>query len=96
MNNTIQAWCLDCDYGLVTYEDKASEMFVRCVRGGIDTEVDPLDTMLIPGGEFEMGDHHDLGGLEHQSDEIPLHQVSIDSLIHRKNRKPQTINMSNS
>ncbi len=24
----------------------------------------------VPGGEFEMGDHHDLGGREHRSDEI--------------------------
>ena len=34
---------------------------------------------LIPAGEFEMGDHHDLGGLEHGNDEVPLHVVSIDA-----------------
>ena len=35
--------------------------------------------VAIPGGTFEMGDHHDLGGREHPSDEIPVHSVSIDS-----------------
>jgi gluconolactonase len=34
---------------------------------------------LIPGGEFEMGDHHDLGGLEHKNDELPVHTVYVDS-----------------
>jgi len=33
----------------------------------------------IPGGEFEMGDHHDLGGREHRSDEVPIHTVRVDS-----------------
>ena len=33
----------------------------------------------IPGGEFEMGDHHDLGGREHRSDEVPIHKVRVDS-----------------
>ncbi len=37
------------------------------------------DLTLIPGGEFEMGDHHDLGNVEHESDEIPIHTVQIDS-----------------
>jgi len=35
--------------------------------------------MLIPGGEFEMGDHHDLGGREHRSDEVPAHKVRLDA-----------------
>ncbi len=34
---------------------------------------------LIPTGEFNMGDHHDLGGAEHANDEIPIHAVKIDS-----------------
>ena len=32
----------------------------------------------IPAGEFEMGDHHSLGGREHRSDEIPIHKVRVD------------------
>jgi len=35
--------------------------------------------VIIPGGEFEMGDHHDLGGREHPSDETPLHRVRVDA-----------------
>ena len=34
---------------------------------------------LIPGGEFEMGDHHNLGGAEHRNDELPIHTVRVDS-----------------
>jgi len=36
------------------------------------------EMVLIPGSDFEMGDHHNLGGLEHRSDEIPIHTVRID------------------
>jgi len=41
----------------------------------------PNGTALIPGGEFEMGDHHDLGGREHRSDEVPIHMVCVDSFF---------------
>jgi formylglycine-generating enzyme required for sulfatase activity len=34
---------------------------------------------MIPAGEFDMGDHHDLGGQEHSSDEVPIHRVRLDS-----------------
>ena len=34
---------------------------------------------LIPAGQFEMGDHHDLGGREHRNDEVPIHTVSVDA-----------------
>ncbi len=37
------------------------------------------ELILIPGGEFNMGDHHDLGGLEHGNDELPVHTVNVDS-----------------
>ena len=35
--------------------------------------------VLVPSGEFEMGDHHDLGGREHRSDEVPIHVVHVDA-----------------
>ena len=37
--------------------------------------------VLIPGGEFEMGDHHGLGSQdpEHATDEVPVHSVNVDS-----------------
>ncbi|MBN2090579.1 SMP-30/gluconolactonase/LRE family protein [candidate division KSB1 bacterium] len=34
---------------------------------------------VIPGGAFQMGDHHNLGGLEHGNDELPIHLVTLDS-----------------
>jgi len=37
------------------------------------------EMVFIPGGEFDMGDHHELGGLEHGNDELPIHSVYIDS-----------------
>jgi formylglycine-generating enzyme required for sulfatase activity len=40
-----------------------------------------LTVVLIPEGEFEMGDHHGLGAEDasHPTDEIPIHSVFIDS-----------------
>jgi formylglycine-generating enzyme required for sulfatase activity len=35
--------------------------------------------MLIPAGQFEMGDHHGFIDPGHPSDEIPIHTVYIDS-----------------
>jgi formylglycine-generating enzyme required for sulfatase activity len=35
--------------------------------------------MLIPAGEFEMGDHHNFVDPQHPSDEVPIHTVHIDS-----------------
>ncbi|MBT4822783.1 MAG: SUMF1/EgtB/PvdO family nonheme iron enzyme [Lentisphaerae bacterium] len=35
-------------------------------------------TVLIPGGTFQMGDHHDLGGREHRNDEVPIHEVTLE------------------
>ena len=34
--------------------------------------------VTIPAGQFEMGDHHNLGGMEHGNDEIPVHTVRLD------------------
>ena len=34
----------------------------------------------LAGGEFEMGDHHGLGGQEHGNDEIPVHTVRVDAI----------------
>jgi formylglycine-generating enzyme required for sulfatase activity len=33
----------------------------------------------VPAGEFRMGDHHDLGGREHPTDELPVHAVRLDA-----------------
>ena len=34
--------------------------------------------VTIPAGQFEMGDHHQLGGMEHGYDEVPVHTVRVD------------------
>jgi len=34
--------------------------------------------VTIPAGQFEMGDHHNLGGMEHGNDEVPVHTVRVD------------------
>ena len=39
----------------------------------------PEGMVLIPAGEFAMGDHHDLGGAEHGNDEIPIHAIYVDA-----------------
>ncbi len=42
------------------------------------TELAADGMVRIPGGTFQMGDHHDLGGREHRNDEVPIHQVTLD------------------
>ena len=37
------------------------------------------DMTLIPGGEFEMGDHHNFVDPGHPSDEVPIHRVWLDA-----------------
>ena len=36
--------------------------------------------VLVPGGQFEMGDHHNYVDPAHPSDEVPIHTVRIDAL----------------
>ncbi|MBT7059158.1 MAG: DUF1566 domain-containing protein [Lentisphaerae bacterium] len=80
INDASQAWLLESRYGLVAYDNKTVTCSVRCVRSGEEEEELP-EFASIPGGEFEMGDHFDLGGAEHASDEIPIHTVAIDSFF---------------
>jgi formylglycine-generating enzyme required for sulfatase activity len=47
-------------------------------RGSTGENAAPPAMVLIPGGNFEMGDHHDLGGREHGNDEVPVHEVTLD------------------
>ena len=79
INDDTQAWLIESQFGLVAYDAKTSDWYVRAVRGGIETELNIPEVVSIPAGQFDMGDHHDLGGLEHQSDEVPIHTVSIDA-----------------
>ena len=47
-------------------------------QGADASPTNPQGWVLVPSGEFDMGDHHDLGGREHRSDEVPIHTVRLD------------------
>lgn len=49
------------------------------VMSDTSSEIDGM--ALLPAGEFEMGDHHNLGGREHGNDEVPIHTVYVDSFF---------------
>jgi sulfatase modifying factor 1 len=72
---------VDFRYGIVSHEGKTSKLKVGAVRSEQTTtgQKQIPGYALVPGGEFEMGDHHDLGGQEHRSDEVPIHTVSVDA-----------------
>jgi len=76
-----KAWTTDFRFGIVSYQAKTGTCHVRCLRGGRaaqpSTEIPEM--RLLPAGQFEMGDHHDLGGAEHANDEIPIHTVILNA-----------------
>ena len=78
-NDSTQAWYLDCDYGLTTYQLKTGSWHVRCVRGGTAASISVPALKPIPQGTFVMGDHFAFVDPGHGSDEIPLHTVSISA-----------------
>lgn len=41
--------------------------------------VDIPETVLIPAGSCQMGDHHDLGGREHRNDELPIRKITLNA-----------------
>ncbi len=59
--------------------EKTRLLNILCEGNDADGSSGYPETKLIPGGEYEMGDHHNLGGVEHGNDEIPIHTVYIDS-----------------
>ncbi len=82
-NPTI-AWDLNTDYGVVTYEDKSVAKYVILVRGGMDNASMNISDVLIPAGTYSMGDHIGFVDPKHPSDELPLHDVKIDSFYMAK------------
>ena len=47
-----------------------------------DDQPDPVVTdteVLLPGGEFEMGDHFGFVDPAHPTDELPIHMVKVNS-----------------
>jgi sugar lactone lactonase YvrE/formylglycine-generating enzyme required for sulfatase activity/phosphodiesterase/alkaline phosphatase D-like protein len=84
VNLTNRAWYVDYQLGLVSYEDKLTNLFVRCVCGGI-TNTPPATNSFtpqfaqIPAGQYQMGDHFGFVDPAHPSDEVPVHNVYVDS-----------------
>jgi formylglycine-generating enzyme required for sulfatase activity len=83
-NTTAKAWDINIDYGIVSYNDKTLKENVLLVRGGTDNVDLNITEALIPGGEFEMGDHFGFVDPSHPSDELPLHTVKVNSFYMSK------------
>ena len=84
VNLTNRAWYVDFQLGLVSYEDKLTNLFVRCVRGGLASTTSSSNSFTpqfaqIPAGQYQMGDHYGFVDPGHPSDEVPLHNVYVDS-----------------
>jgi len=79
------AWDFNTDYGVVTYDDKSASKYVILVRGGMDNASINITDVLIPAGTYSMGDHIGFVDPKHPSDELPLHDVKIDSFYMAKN-----------
>ncbi len=84
VNLTNRAWYVDFQLGLVSYDDKLTNLFVRCVRGGLASTASVSNSFTpqfaqIPAGQYQMGDHYGFVDPGHPSDEVPLHNVYVDS-----------------
>ena len=83
-NTAAIAWDINIDYGIVSYNNKTVKEHVLLVRGGLDKKDLNITDVLIPGGEFQMGDHFGFVDPGHPSDETPVHLVKIDSFYMAK------------
>ncbi len=45
------------------------------------TVADTVDEVLLPGGDFDMGDHYGFVDPSHPSDELPIHTVEVNSFL---------------
>ena len=78
------AWDFNTDYGVVTYDTKTVSKYVILVRGGMDNAGLNITDVMIPAGTFSIGDHFGFVDPKHPSDELPLHDVKIDSFYMAK------------
>lgn len=79
LNPTSKAWDINIAYGIVSQNDKILSEHVILVRGGFDYKDMMISEALIPGDEYEMGDHFGFVDPGHPSDETPVHTVKVDS-----------------
>ena len=78
-NTPARAWDINTEYGIVSYNDKTLKQNVLLVWGGNDNINLGISDILIPAGEYGMGDHHGFVDPSHPSDEMPIHTVAVDS-----------------
>jgi len=57
----------------------SAETDLCAVQDSNNFSTDEIEMKLIPGGEFEMGDHHNFVDPKHGGDETPIHTVRVDS-----------------
>ncbi|MEI8047316.1 MAG: DUF1566 domain-containing protein [Bacteroidota bacterium] len=79
-NTSAKAWDINIDYGIVSYNDKTLNENVLLVRGGLSNLDLNISEVMIPGGDFLMGDHFGFVDPGHPSDETPIHNVLVDSV----------------
>lgn len=79
-----KAWDINILEGIVSQHDKTVAEHVLLVRGGFDNTDLNISEAVIPAGQYEMGDHFGFVDPAHPSDELPLHNVSVDSMIMSK------------
>ena len=78
-NSDTIAWDINLVYGIVSYNSKSNKEYVLLVRGGLDNTNLNITEASIPSGVYQMGDHFGFNDPNHPSDELPLHNVKIDS-----------------
>lgn len=79
INNSKSAWDINTEFGIVSYNTKTKKEYCLCVRGGTEKSEINFREVEIPGGVFEMGDHIGFVDPKHPSDELPLHNVKVNS-----------------
>jgi len=84
INDPNRAWFVDFQLGIVSYDSKSTNIWMRCVRGGITNSTAPTNGFTpqfvrIPAGQYQMGDHFGFVDPQHPSDEVPVHNVYVDS-----------------
>lgn len=83
-NQTTKAWDINVDYGIVSYNEKTVKENVLLVRGGMDNNSLNIKESPVTGGDFSMGDHFGFVDPSHPSDELPLHNVKVNSFYMSK------------
>ena len=78
-NQTTKAWDINVYYGIISYNEKTVKEYVLCVRGGNTYSDLNIKEALLPGGVYSMGDHFNFVDPSHPSDELPLHNVKVNS-----------------